>query len=128
MRESTPVLPVAPYVGGKKNLARRICERIEAIPHKAYAEPFVGMGGVFFRRRLAPKVEVINDLNREVATLFRILQRHYVPFMEMMRFQLTTRADSGAACSTRPIRWGFRPLPTIKARGRPVRPMAWATS
>ncbi|WP_316979900.1 DNA adenine methylase [Shumkonia mesophila] len=95
------MLPVAPYLGGKKNLARRICERIEAMPHKAYAEPFVGMGGVFFRRRLAPKVEVINDLNREVATLFRILQRHYVPFMEMMRFQLTTRAEFVRLVATR---------------------------
>ncbi len=85
--------PAAAYVGGKRNLAKRIVERIEKIEHRTYAEPFVGMGGVFFRRRRRPKVEVINDGNRDVATFFRILQRHYLPFVEMMRFQLTTRAE-----------------------------------
>jgi len=92
-REVDPVTPVAPYLGGKRKLAKRIIERIEAIPHNTYAEPFVGMGGVFFRRSQAPKAEVINDLNRDVATFFRILQRHYVAFLDMMRFQLTTRTE-----------------------------------
>ncbi|RDD60215.1 DNA adenine methylase [Ferruginivarius sediminum] len=88
-----PVQPVAPYIGGKRNLAKRVVARIEAVPHDGYAEPFVGMAGVFFRRRRAPKVEVINDYNQEVATLFRVLQRHYVPFLDMLRFQLTTRRE-----------------------------------
>src|SRR5258708_4808327 len=51
------------------------------------------MGGVFFRRRHAPAAEVVNDINRDVATLFRVLQRHYVAFLDMMKFQLTTRAE-----------------------------------
>jgi DNA adenine methylase len=45
-----PVSPVAAYIGGKRNLAKRLVERIEAIPHTTYVEVFVGMGGVFFRR------------------------------------------------------------------------------
>ena len=88
-----PVRPVAPYVGGKRNLAKRLTALIEAVPHRLYAEPFVGLGGVFFRRRSRPKVEVINDWSREVSNLFRVLQVHYVPFLEMLRFQLTTRAE-----------------------------------
>lgn len=79
-------LPVAPWLGGKRNLAKRITTIIDATPHSVYAEPFVGMGGVFFRRRLQPKVEVINDLSRDVANLFRILQRHYPQFLETIRF------------------------------------------
>tara|TARA_R110002051_G_C8673805_1_gene490816 strand:- start:638 stop:1339 length:702 start_codon:yes stop_codon:yes gene_type:complete len=51
------------------------------------------MGGVFFRRDRRPRAEVLNDLSRDVSNLFRILQRHYVPFVEMMRWQLTTRAE-----------------------------------
>jgi DNA adenine methylase len=50
------------------------------------------MGGVFLRRTRRPKCEVINDISEDVATFFRILQRHYVAFMDMLRFQLTTRA------------------------------------
>ena len=92
-RPVEPVRPAAGYIGGKKQLAKRIIERIEATPHDTYAEPFVGMGGVFFRRRLAPKGEVINDRSGDVATFFRVLQRHYVPFMEMLRWQITSRRE-----------------------------------
>lgn len=88
-----PLTPLAPYLGGKRNLARHIIQRIDAIPHDCYAEVFVGMAGVFLRRHQAPKSEVINDYSRDVATFFRILQRHYVAFMDMMRFQLTTRVE-----------------------------------
>lgn len=88
-----PALPPAPYFGGKRLLAKRLIERINATPHTLYAEPFVGMGGVFLRRDHRPKTEVINDLSKDVANLFRILQRHYPQFMDVLRFQLTTRAD-----------------------------------
>src|SRR3546814_13932379 len=60
------------------------------------------MGGVFFRRRSAPKAEVMNDYSRDVATLFRVLQRHYVAFLEMMRFQITSRAEFERLTATDP--------------------------
>ncbi len=88
-----PVKPAAPYIGGKKNLARRLTPMIEAIPHDTYAEPFVGMGGVFLRRRLRPRAEVINDYSRDVATFYRVLQRHYAALMDMLKFQLTSRVE-----------------------------------
>lgn len=88
-----PIKPVAPYLGGKRNLASRLVPMIEEVPHHTYAEVFVGMMGVFLRRRLRPKFEIVNDFDLEVATFFRILQRHYIPFLEMFRFQLTTRAE-----------------------------------
>ncbi|MGZ9811295.1 DNA adenine methylase [Pseudoroseicyclus sp. H15] len=102
MQPVDPARPVAPYLGGKKNLARRICDRIEAIPHTLYAEPFVGMGGVFLRRRARPKAEVINDISRDIATLFRILQRHYPQFLEVLRFGLTTRVEFERLVATDP--------------------------
>lgn len=97
-----PLTPLAPYLGGKRNLARHIIQRIDAIPHDCYAEVFVGMAGVFLRRHQAPKSEVINDYSRDVATFFRILQRHYVAFMDMMRFQLTTRVGFERLVATDP--------------------------
>jgi len=87
------VKPIAPYIGGKIKLASRICHLIEKIPHSTYAEPFIGMGGVFFRRSSKPKCEVINDRNGEIANLFRILQRHYQPFVDMMKFQIYSRSE-----------------------------------
>jgi DNA adenine methylase len=93
MRAVTPTQPPAAWIGGKRQLASRLVGMISAIPHVTYAEPFVGMGGVFFRRTAAPKSEVINDRNGEVVNLFRILQRHYPQFMETLKFQITSRRE-----------------------------------
>lgn len=88
-----PVSPAAPYVGGKRLLAKTLIERIEATPHKLYAEPFVGMGGIFLRRRSAPRSEVINDISKDVSGLFRILQAHYNYFVDYLKFHLASRAE-----------------------------------
>lgn len=87
-----PVKPVAPYIGGKRNLAKRLVALIETIPHRTYAEPFVGMGGVFLRRSMRPPAEVINDWSRDIYNLYRVLQEHYGAFLDLVRFQITTRA------------------------------------
>lgn len=92
-RPVDPVRPAAAYIGGKRRLGDHLARRIERVPHDVYAEPFVGMGGVFFRRRWAPRCEVINDVSKDVTTLFRILQRHYPQFMETLKFQVTSRAE-----------------------------------
>jgi DNA adenine methylase len=96
------VSPVAPWIGGKRNLARRLIQRIDAIPHVLYAEPFVGMGGVFLRRTSRPRAEAINDASRDIATLFRILQRHYPQFLDVLKFQLTTRVEFNRLVDTDP--------------------------
>jgi DNA adenine methylase len=88
-----PISPVAGYVGGKRQLAKTVIRALNGIDHQVYAEPFVGMGGVFFRRDRRPKVEAINDLNQDVATFFRILQRHYEPFLDMLKWRLSSRTD-----------------------------------
>lgn len=88
-----PTRPVAGYIGGKKKLAPRLVEIINATPHDLYADVFMGMGGVFHRRDHRPKVEVINDISRDVVTLFRILQRHYQQFLDTLKWQLASRDD-----------------------------------
>jgi len=92
-KQVSPVKPIAPYLGGKRNLAKCIIKHIEATPHKLYAEAFVGMGGVFLRRSQQPRSEVINDINNDITTLFRILQRHYPQFLETIKYQITSRAE-----------------------------------
>ena len=89
----SPVKPVAPYYGGKFRLQKQIIKLIEEIPHKIYGEAFVGMGGIFLRRSQKPKAEVINDYSDDVVNLFRILNNHYAPFLDMFRYQLTSRAE-----------------------------------
>nr|WP_315384221.1 DNA adenine methylase [uncultured Sphingomonas sp.] len=89
----TPVSPAAGYIGGKRNLAGRVVRIIEQVDHQLYAEPFVGMGGIFLRRRQRPKAEVINDVSGDVATFFRVLQEHYPYLLDMLRFRVASRAE-----------------------------------
>jgi DNA adenine methylase len=96
------VHPPAPYIGGKRQLAATIVALIEEIPHTTHAEPFIGMGGVFLRRSRVPRAEVINDISGDVTTFFRILQRHYQPFMDLMRFQLASRREFERLAATEP--------------------------
>lgn len=88
-----PVRPAAGYIGGKRNLAKRVCALIEATPHSGYYEPFVGMGGIFLRRRSRPTAEAINDISGDVATFFRVLQEHHVYFLDMLRWRVASRAE-----------------------------------
>lgn len=97
-----PAQPAAAYIGGKRILSKLVIQRINQIPHECYVEPFVGMGGVFLRRNRQPRLEVINDINGEVANLFRILQRHYPQFMETLRFQVTSRREFERLSKTDP--------------------------
>lgn len=93
MTKVAAAAPVAPWLGGKKALHRKIIERIDAIEHSTYIEPFVGMGGVFLRRSWKPKLEVMNDLNGEITNLFRILQRHHQALLDEMKFNIVSRRE-----------------------------------
>lgn len=85
--------PLAGWLGGKKLLAKRIIERIDAIPHRCYAEPFVGMGGVFLRRTRKPKAEIINDRNGEIVNLFRVTREHPDELARQFRWCLASRQE-----------------------------------
>lgn len=108
-----PCAPPAPYLGGKRFLAPTIINHIAELPHSVYIEPFVGMGGVFFRRDRRPEAEVINDRSGEVVNLFRILQRHYPAFMDHLKFQLTSRREFERLSLTDP-----RTLTDLERAGR----------
>ncbi|MCQ4034116.1 hypothetical protein FK513_32490, partial [Klebsiella pneumoniae] len=70
---------------------------LAATDHDAYVEPFVGMGGVFLRRRTRPSVEVINDVSGDVVTLFRVLQRFPDPHIDAAVTTLERRRASRPA-------------------------------
>lgn len=96
-RAVRPISTLAGYIGGKRALARALVPMIEAAPHTLYCEPFVGMGGVFFRRTSRPRVEAVNDKSRDVATFFRVLQRHYQALLDMLKWQITSRAEPSSS-------------------------------
>lgn len=93
---------LVPYLGGKTQLAGRILSMIEATPHRCYAEPFVGAGGIILRRQRPAPVEAVNDIGGDITNLFRIVQRHPQALLAEMRFYLHARADFERAISTSP--------------------------
>src|ERR1035437_9220901 len=77
------------YIGGKRALANRI---IEMFPeHKTYVEPFAGGAQGFFRKQPS-KVEVLNDLDREIVNFYRVCQSHFEELVRYLRFTVVSRA------------------------------------
>lgn len=93
VRDVAPCVPIAPWLGGKRALSRRLVGVIDGVPHDAYVEPFVGMGGIFLRRGRAVQMEVINDLSGDVANLFRCLREHRGALINLVEGQMTCRRD-----------------------------------
>ena len=82
--------PLAGWMGGKSLLARRIIERIPE--HVCYAEPFAGAAWVLFRKPES-KTEVINDINKDVVTLYRCIQWHLEEFVRYFKWVLVSREE-----------------------------------
>lgn len=95
--------PIAPYLGGKRLLAKTIVPIIEKIPHNIYCEPFVGMGGIFFRRTQKPKCEAINDINNELVNMFRMVERFPDYLADMLKFKICSRAEFKRMLATPPL-------------------------
>lgn len=92
-RPVAPAEPPAAWLGGKSRLAKRICAILAQAPHTAYVEPFIGMGGVFLRRSMKPKVEVINDINGDIVTLFRVIQRFPDALIKELKWRPSMRSE-----------------------------------
>ena len=88
-----PIPPIAPYVGGKRWLAKYIIPIIENLNHTRYVEPFIGMGGIFFRRRFRPYNEVINDYNSDIFNLFSVIRNDSDLFIKYIDFAISSREE-----------------------------------
>lgn len=80
--------PIIPWLGGKRRLADYIIPRFPA--HECYVEVFAGGAALYFLRPPAP-VEVINDINGELITLYRVVQNHLEEFVRQFKWALSSR-------------------------------------
>lgn len=82
--------PLSGWIGGKFHLAKTIIPKIPV--HTCYIEPFAGGAWIMFRKPQSA-VEVINDINREVVTLYRVIQKHLPEFIRYMQWVLVSRDE-----------------------------------
>lgn len=78
------------WVGGKSKLTATIIPLIP--PHKCYVETFAGAAWVMFRKPES-KVEVINDINSDLVTLYRVIQNHLEEFVRYFKWSLISREE-----------------------------------
>jgi DNA adenine methylase len=75
-------------MGGKSRLRKTI---IEMIPeHTCYVELFFGAGWVYFGKEPS-KVEVINDIDRELINLFKMIKHHAPEIERMLEYEFSGR-------------------------------------
>lgn len=80
--------PIVPWIGGKRRLADLLIPRFPA--HKCYVEVFAGGAALYFLRPPAD-VEVINDVNGDLVSLYRVVQRHLEEFVRQFKWALSSR-------------------------------------
>ncbi len=76
------------YIGGKNRIAVKI---IATFPeHKTFVEVFAGGAQVFFHKEPST-VEVLNDIDGDVVTFFRVCQSHFAELVRYMKFIVASR-------------------------------------
>lgn len=75
-------------MGGKSKLRKTI---IEMIPdHTCYVELFFGAGWVYFGKEPS-KVEVVNDIDKELINLFKMIKYHAPEIERMLEYEFSGR-------------------------------------
>lgn len=79
-------------MGGKSRMVKTIVPMIHKIPHTCYCEPFCGAAWVLFGKDPdVSECEVINDADGELVSFWRVVQKHYLPFVDLYRSAIVSR-------------------------------------
>ena len=81
---------VIPYFGGKSRLAKTIINKIPE--HTCYVEVFAGGASVFFAKEPS-QTEVLNDLDKDLVTLYRVIKHHPEELYRQYKFSLVSRSE-----------------------------------
>lgn len=78
------------YVGGKSKLTDQIIPLIPS--HDCYAEVFAGAAWLLFKKNPS-KVEIVNDINADLVTLYRVVQHHIDELLRYLTWALVARDE-----------------------------------
>lgn len=95
-----PVNSPFKWVGGKSRLRKQI---IPLLPeHSCYVEPFAGAAWVLFGKTKSA-VEVLNDIDQELITFFRVLKEKPEELLKSFEWELASRAEFERLSSLEPV-------------------------
>lgn len=81
-------IPLIPWIGGKRRLAKRL---LPVFPdHSCYVEPFCGAAALFFMKDPVD-AEVLNDINGDLVSLYRVVKHHPEEFLRQFQWELSSR-------------------------------------
>ncbi|GAB3469176.1 DNA adenine methylase [Azotobacter salinestris] len=81
--------PIIPWMGGKRRLAGRLIPLFP--PHECYVEVFAGGAALYFLRPVPASIEVLNDINGDLVSLYRVVQNHLEEFVRQFKWALSSR-------------------------------------
>lgn len=77
--------PPITYYGGKQNMLPHLLPLVP--PHETYVEPFAG-GAALFWAKEPSKMEVLNDINGNIANFYRIIKTRFEELRELIETTL----------------------------------------
>lgn len=87
------------WVGGKSKLTDQIIPLIP--PHHGYVEVFAGAAWLLFRKPPS-KVEIINDINRDLTNMYKVFRHHPQAFVDAFNHMLVSRDQFDEFMATPP--------------------------
>lgn len=78
------------YMGGKSLLANKVVSKIPK--HNCYCEVFAGAAWILFKKEESD-VEIINDINTDLVTLYRVVKLHLEEFIRYLKWILVARDE-----------------------------------
>lgn len=78
------------YLGGKSLLVKKIIPKIPE--HTCYCEVFAGAAWLLFKKEES-QVEIINDINGDLVTLYRVIKNHLEEFIRYLKWILVARDE-----------------------------------
>ena len=79
-----------PWMGGKSKMAARLCQLLP--DHRCYVEAFAGAANLLFAKPPS-RTEILNDINDELVTLFRVIQFHRREFLRTLQLVTHSRKN-----------------------------------
>ena len=86
--KSLMIKPPISRMGGKSKLRKTIIEKLP--PHICYVELFFGAGWVYFAKSPS-RVEVINDVDKELINLFKMVKYHSPEIERLLEYEFSGR-------------------------------------